>query len=143
MPEQTFLMIKPDGVKRRLVGDILIRLEKKGIKIVAMKMLQITRELAELHYQEHKGKEFYEELIKFITSGPVVAIVLEGEGIVGLIRNFAGKTNPKEAGCGTIRGDYAFDITQNVIHTSDSATSAQREIINFFKKSEILSNVGG
>lgn len=143
MPEQTFLMIKPDGVKRRLVGDILIRLEKKGIKIVAMKMLQITRELAELHYQEHKGKEFYEELIKFITSGPVVAMVLEGEGIVGLIRNFAGKTNPKEAGCGTIRGDYAFDITQNVIHTSDSVTSAQREIINFFKKSEILSNVGG
>lgn len=143
MPEQTFLMIKPDGVKRRLVGDILIRLEKKGIKIVAMKMLQITRELAELHYQEHKGKEFYEELIKFITSGPVVAMVLEGEGIVGLIRNFAGKTNPKEAGCGTIRGDYAFDITQNVIHTSDSVTSAQREIVNFFKKSEILSNVGG
>lgn len=143
MPEQTFLMIKPDGVKRRLAGEILSRLEKKGIKIVAMKMLQITRELAELHYQEHKGKEFYEELIKFITSGPVVAMVLEGEGIVGLIRNFAGKTNPKEAGCGTIRGDYAFDITQNVIHTSDSVTSAQREIINFFKKSEILSNIGG
>ncbi|WP_028855776.1 nucleoside-diphosphate kinase [Psychrilyobacter atlanticus] len=143
MPEQTFLMIKPDGVKRKLVGDILIRLEKKGLKIAAMKMLQITKELAELHYNEHRGKEFYEELIEFITSGPVVAIVLEGEGIVKIIRNFAGKTNPKEADCGTIRGDYAFDITQNVIHTSDSISSAQREIINFFKKSEILSNTEG
>lgn len=138
MPEQTFLMIKPDGVKRRLVGDILIKLEKKGLKIVAMKMLQITRELAEIHYQEHRGKEFYEELIKFITSGPVVALVLEGEGIVEIIRNFAGKTNPKEAGCGTIRGDYAFDLTQNVVHTSDSIVSAKREIINFFEKAEII-----
>jgi len=138
MPEQTFLMIKPDGVKRRLVGDILIKLEKKGLKIVAMKMLQITRELAEIHYQEHRGKEFYEELIKFITSGPVVAMVLEGEGIVEIIRNFAGKTNPKEAGCGTIRGDYAFDLTQNVVHTSDSIVSAKREIINFFEKAEII-----
>jgi len=138
MPEQTFLMIKPDGVKRRLVGDILIKLEKKGLKIVAMKMLQIKRELAEIHYQEHRGKEFYEELIKFITSGPVVALVLEGEGIVEIIRNFAGKTNPKEAGCGTIRGDYAFDLTQNVVHTSDSIVSAKREIINFFEKAEII-----
>ncbi|MCS5421328.1 MULTISPECIES: nucleoside-diphosphate kinase [Psychrilyobacter] len=138
MPEQTFLMIKPDGVKRRLVGDILIKLEKKGLKIVAMKMLQITRELAEIHYQEHRGKGFYEELIKFITSGPVVAMVLEGEGIVEIIRNFAGKTNPKEAGCGTIRGDYAYDLTQNVVHTSDSIVSAKREIINFFEKAEIL-----
>jgi nucleoside-diphosphate kinase len=138
MPEQTFLMIKPDGVKRRLVGDILVKLEKKGLKIVAMKMLQITKELAEVHYQEHRGKKFYEELIKFITSGPVVAMVLEGEGIVEIIRNFAGKTNPKEADCGTIRGDYAFDLTQNVVHTSDSATSAKREIINFFEKTEII-----
>lgn len=138
MPEQTFLMIKPDGVKRRLVGDILIKLEKKGLKLVAMKMLQITKELAETHYQEHREKEFYEELIKFITSGPVVAIVLEGEGIVELIRNFAGKTNPKEAECGTIRGDYAFDITQNVVHTSDSIANAKREINNFFEKAEII-----
>jgi len=138
MPEQTFLMIKPDGVKRRLVGDILIKLEKKGLKLAAMKMLQITKELAEIHYQEHRKKEFYEELIKFITSGPVVAIVLEGEGIVELIRNFAGKTNPKEAECGTIRGDYAFDITQNVVHTSDSIANAKREINNFFEKAEII-----
>jgi len=138
MPEQTFLMIKPDGVKRRLVGDILIKLEKKGLKLVAMKMLQITKELAEIHYQEHREKEFYEELIKFITSGPVVAIVLEGEGIVELIRNFAGKTNPKEAECGTIRGDYAFNITQNVVHTSDSIANAKREINNFFEKAEII-----
>ena len=129
MPEQTFLMIKPDGVERRLVGDILVKLEKKGLKIVAMKMLQITKELAEIHYQEHREKKFYEKLIKFITSGPVVAMVLEGEGIVEIIRNFAGKTNPKEADCGTIRGDYAFDLTQNVVHTSDSPASAKREII--------------
>jgi nucleoside-diphosphate kinase len=138
MPEQTFLMIKPDGVKRRLVGDILIKLEKKGLKLVAMKMLQITKELAEIHYQEHREKKFYEELIKFITSGPVVAVVLEGEGIVELIRNFAGKTNPKEAECGTIRGDYAFDITQNVVHTSDSIANAKKEINNFFEKAEII-----
>ena len=138
MPEQTFLMIKPDGVKRKLVGNILTKLEKKGLKIVAMKMLQITRELAEVHYHEHKEKVFYEELIKFITSGPSVAIVLEGEGVVKIIRNFAGNTNPKEAVCGTIRGDYAFDLTQNVVHTSDSVISAKREIINFFEKAEIL-----
>lgn len=142
MPEQTFLMIKPDGIKRKLVGDILTKLEKKGLNIIAMKMLQITRELAEIHYQEHKEKEFYEELIKFIISGPVLAIVLEGEDIVKLIRNLAGKTNSKEARCGTIRGDYAFDIMENVVHTSDSITSAQREIINFFEKSEILINIG-
>jgi len=141
MPEQTFLMIKPDGVKRKLVGEIINRLEKKGLKIVAMKMLQITEGLAELHYYEHIGKGFYEKLIKFITSGPVVAIVLEGEGVVELIRNFAGKTNPKEAECGTIRGDYAFEITQNVIHTSDSISSAQREINNFFEKTEFLYNI--
>jgi len=141
MPEQTFLMIKPDGVKRKLVGEILNKLEKKGLKIVAMKMLQITEELAELHYYEHIGKDFYEELIKFITSGPVVAIVLEGEGIVELIRNFAGKTNPKEAECGTIRGDYAFEITQNVVHTSDSISSAEREINNFFEKTEFLYSI--
>ena len=139
MLEQTFLMIKPDGVKRKLVGDIFNRLEKKGLKIVAMKMMQITKELAEQHYCEHKGKEFYNELIKFIISGPVIAIVLEGEGIVELIRNYAGKTNPKEARCGTIRGDYAYDITENVVHTSDSIVNAQREIINFFRKSEIIS----
>ncbi|MEI6857005.1 nucleoside-diphosphate kinase [Psychrilyobacter sp.] len=138
MLEQTFLMIKPDGVKRKLVGDILVKLEKKGLKIVAMKMLQITKELAEIHYREHRGKKFYEELIKFITSGPVVAIVLEGDEVVKIIRNLAGNTNPKEAECGTIRGDYAFDLTQNVIHTSDSITSAKREIINFFEKAETL-----
>jgi nucleoside-diphosphate kinase len=141
MPEQTFLMIKPDGVKRKLVGDILIRIEKKNLDIVAMKMLQITRELAEIHYLEHRGKEFYEKLIEFIISGPVVAIILEGKGAVKIIRNLAGKTNPKEAECGTIRGDYAFGITKNVVHTSDSIASAQREIINFFKKTEILSNI--
>lgn len=138
MQEQTFLMIKPDGVKRKLVGEIINRIEKKGLKVVAMKMLQITEELAELHYYEHIGKNFYEKLIEFITSGPVVAIVLEGDGVVELIRNFAGKTNPKEAKYGTIRGDYAFEITQNVIHTSDSISSAQREINNFFEKAEFF-----
>jgi len=142
MLEQTFLMIKPDGVKRKLIGDILIRLEKKGLNIIAMKMFQITRELAEIHYEEHRGKEFYEELIEFIISGPVIAIVLEGEDVIKIIRNLAGKTNPKEAQCGTIRGDYAFGITKNVVHTSDSIVNAKREIINFFKKAEILSSMG-
>lgn len=138
MSEQTFLMIKPDGVKRKLIGDILFRLEKKGLKIVAMKMIQMTKELAEIHYCEHQGKKFYEDLIKFITSGPVIAIVLEGEEIIKIIRSFAGSTNPKEAACGTIRGDYAFDLTENVVHTSDSIISAEREINNFFNRSEIL-----
>ena len=106
-----------------------------------MKMFQITRELAEIHYEEHRGKEFYEDLIKFIISGPVVGIILEGEDAVKIIRNLAGKTNPKEAEYGTIRGDYAFDITKNIVHTSDSRISAQREIHNFFKKTEILNNI--
>jgi len=138
MPDQTFFMIKPDGVKRKLVGEILVKLEKKGLNIVAMKMLQMTEEMAELHYQEHKGRKFYKELIRFITSGPVVAMVLEGEGIVEVIRNIAGKTDPKEAGCGTIRGEYAYCISENVVHTSDSIESAKREIDVFFKKTEII-----
>jgi len=141
MFEQTFLMIKPDGVKKKIIGDILSRIEQKELDIIAMKMFQITRELAEIHYEEHLGKEFYEDLIKFIISGPVIGIILEGEDAVKIIRNLAGKTNPKEAEYGTIRGDYAFDITKNIVHTSDSRISAQREISNFFKKTEILNNI--
>ena len=127
------MMIKPDGVRRKLVGDIIGKIEKKGLKIVAIKMLLIDRPLAELHYAEHRDKKFFKDLIKFITSGSVVAMIIEGINIVEVIHNLAGKTDPIEAKYGTIRGDYAFDLTENVVHTSDSLFNAHREIKNFFK----------
>ena len=138
MVEQTFMMIKPDGVRRKLVGEIINRIEKKGLRIIGMKLMVIDENLAGIHYAEHKGKPFYDSLITFITSGPVVAFVIEGEGVVEIIHNFAGKTNPKEAQFGTLRGDYAFDFTENVVHTSDSLSSAQREIKIFFTEEEII-----
>jgi len=130
--EQTFLMVKPDGVKRGLVGDILGRFETKGFRIADAKLMHITRELAETHYGEHKGKPFFEELVTFITSGPVFAFVLEGENVVQIARLMMGKTNPLDAQPGTVRGDFAYDFTQNVIHGSDSPESAKREIGLFF-----------
>jgi len=132
MKEQTFMMVKPDGVKRKLVGDIIGRIEKKGLEISKMKLMTIDERLASIHYAEHKEKPFYHSLIEFITSGPVVAFVVEGNDVVEIIRKLAGKTNPKDAMYGTIRGDYAFDLTENVVHTSDSLESAKREIQNFF-----------
>jgi nucleoside-diphosphate kinase len=133
MKEQTFMMIKPDGVRRKLVGDIISRIEKKGLEISKLKLLTIDERLASIHYAEHKEKPFYDSLIKFITSGPVVAFVVEGDDVVEIIRKLAGKTNPKDAMYGTIRGDYAFNLTENVVHTSDSLESADREINNFFQ----------
>ena len=138
MLERTFLMVKPDGVQRELVGDIISKLEKKGLKIVALKMLKISKELAELHYIEHREKPFFKDLVKFITSSPVVAMVLEGENVIDIVRKLAGKTNPKDAMPGTIRGDFALDLSQNVVHTSDSKESAVREINNFFNEEEIV-----
>jgi nucleoside-diphosphate kinase len=132
MKEQTFMMIKPDGVRRKLVGDIISRIEKKGLIIVRLELLTIDEKLASLHYGEHIGKPFYDSLIEFITSGPVVAFVIEGDDVVEIIHKLAGKTNPKDAMYGTIRGDYAFNLTENVVHTSDSLESAKREINNFF-----------
>jgi nucleoside-diphosphate kinase len=136
--ERTFVMVKPDGVQRGLVGEIISRLERKGLKIVAIKMLKIPMEMAEKHYEEHKNKPFFSSLISYITSGPVVAMVVEGKNAVKVVRKLVGATNPAEAEPGTIRGDFGLDLGRNVVHASDSITSAEREIRLFFKDDEIL-----
>lgn len=130
--ERSYAMIKPDGVQRGLVGDVISRIEAKGYRIVAMKMLTIPRDLAERHYGEHRDKPFFENLVSFITSGPVVAMVLEGEDAIAGWRVLMGATNPADAAPGTIRGDYASTIDENVAHGSDAPETAQREIGLFF-----------
>ncbi|RJQ24566.1 MAG: nucleoside-diphosphate kinase [Peptococcaceae bacterium] len=136
--ERTFLMIKPDGVQRNLTGEIIGRIEKRGLKIIALKMLRLSRELAEKHYGEHKGKGFFEPLVEYITSGPVVAMVLEGKSVISTMRDMMGATNPLQAAVGTIRGAYGLDIGRNVVHGSDSPASAAREIALFFKEEELV-----
>ncbi len=136
--ERTFVMIKPDAVQRGLIGEIISRLERKGLKIVAMKMLSVSRELAERHYAEHREKPFFGSLVDYITSAPVVAMVVEGKNAVKVVRTLVGATNPQEAQPGTIRGDFGMDIGRNVIHASDSLESAEREISLFFKPEEIV-----
>ncbi len=136
--ERTFVMIKPDAVQRGLIGEIISRLERKGLKIVAMKMLSVSKELAEKHYAEHREKPFFESLVSYITSAPVVAMVVEGKNAVKVVRTLVGATNPQEAQPGTIRGDFGMDIGRNVIHASDSLESAEREISLFFKPEEIV-----
>lgn len=138
MVERTFALLKPDAVQRGLAGEILQRFERRGLKIVAMKLTRVSRSLGESYYAEHKGKPFYEPLMAYITSGPVVAMVLEGDGAVAIVRKMMGKTNSAEAEPGTIRGDYALTIGRNVIHGSDSPESAKREIGFFFKPEELL-----
>ncbi len=135
--ERTFVMLKPDAVQRGIVGEIISRFERKGFKIVAMKMLKVSRELAERHYAEHKGKPFFEGLLSYITSSPVIAMVIEGKNAVKVVRSIVGATNPAEAQPGTIRGDYGLDVGRNVIHASDSLESAKREIALFFSPEEI------
>lgn len=135
--ERTYVMVKPDGVQRNLVGEIITRFEKKGFKIVALKMLQLDRAMAEKHYAEHIGKPFFEALASYITSGPVVAMVLEGKDVVATARAMNGATNPANAGPGTIRGDYAIEVGRNVIHGSDSVESASREIAIYFSEKEL------
>lgn len=136
--EKTLLIIKPDGVERGLIGDIISRIEKKGLKIAGLKLEMVDHEKAKKHYKEHKGKEFYPRLIEFITSSPVVLIVIEGDKAIATVRKMAGATKALEAEAGTIRGDYAMDLTKNVVHTSDSIESASREIEIFFKGNEII-----
>lgn len=137
MMEKTFVMIKPDGVQRGLIGKIIQRFEERGLKICAMKMMKIPRELSERHYAEHKGKAFYEPLLSYITSGPVVCMVLEGENAVAAVRTMMGKTNPQDAAPGTIRADFAQATGRNIVHGSDSPESARREIQLFFNDYEI------
>ena len=131
--ERTFAMVKPDGVKRGLVGEVISRIEAKGFSIVAMKMMQIPREMAERHYGEHQGKPFFEGLVSFITGGPVVAMVVEGENAIAEWRKMMGATNPADAAPGTIRGDFASTIDENVAHGSDAPETAKREIGIFFE----------
>lgn len=136
--DRTYVMVKPDGVQRNLVGEIISRFEKKGIKIAALKMMRISRELAETHYGEHRGKPFFGPLVDFITSGPVAAMVLEGKDVVSTARNMMGATDPLKAAPGTIRGSFGMDVGRNVVHGSDSNESAAREIALFFAPEEII-----
>ncbi|MBC1457465.1 nucleoside-diphosphate kinase [Listeria newyorkensis] len=137
--ERTYLMVKPDGVERGLIGEVVARLEKKGLKLVGAKLMRIDEEMATQHYAEHVGKPFFPDLLQFITSGPVFAMVWEGDEAVAIARLMMGKTNPLEAEQGTIRGDFAVHMNRNVIHGSDSVESAAREIGLFFKAEELLS----
>ena len=136
--EKTLVLVKPDGVQRRLGGEIISRFEKRGLKIVALKLCRMSREMAEKHYAEHVGKPFFQSLVEFITSGPIIAMVVEGENSIRAVRAMMGATNPLEAAPGTIRGDLALVMSQNVIHGSDGPESAEREIETFFVPAEIF-----
>ncbi|WP_153732218.1 nucleoside-diphosphate kinase [Sporosarcina obsidiansis] len=136
--ERTFLMVKPDGVQRNLIGEIVGRFEDKGYQLVGGKLMNISQELAEQHYGEHKERPFFGELVDFITSGPVFAMVWEGENVISTARLMMGATNPKESAPGTIRGDFAVTVSKNIIHGSDSPESASREINLFFKEEELV-----
>lgn len=136
--EKTFVMLKPSAVTRGITGNILSRLENRGLKIVAVKMIQLTEEKAGKLYAVHKGKPFYENLVQYVTSAPVVALVVEGEDAVKIMRKLVGNTNPKEAESGTIRGDWAMTTTKNLIHASDSVENAKCEMSIFFTPQEIL-----
>ncbi len=136
--ESTFVMIKPDGVQRHLTGNVISIFENKGLRVAALKMMHIPTETAEEHYGEHKGKPFYDSLISYITSGPVVAMVLQGREAVSVARKVMGSTDPTEADPGTIRFMYGMDIARNIVHGSDSLESARREIGLFFSPDEVL-----
>ncbi len=138
--ERTFVAIKPDGVERNLSGEIIKRFEKRGLKVVGLKLMVVTPQLAERHYGEHKGKAFYDGLLKHITSGPVVAMVIEGKNAIAAVSQTVGATNPVNAAPGTIRADLCSDMGRNVVHRSDSPESAKREIGLFFKPEELISN---
>lgn len=140
--QRTFVAIKPDGVERGLIGEVISRFERRGLKLVGMKLLHVSRDMAETHYGEHKGKPFYEGLVSYITSAPIVGMVLEGKDAVALARNVIGATNPANAAPGTIRGDFAVEIGRNIVHGSDSPESAKREIGIFFKDQELINGWG-
>jgi len=137
--ERTLILVKPDAMQRGLAGEILRRLEARGLRIVGLKLLQVDRALAERHYAEHAGKPFYEGLIAYITTCPIVIAVFEGTDAVEAVRTTMGKTNPRDAAPGTIRGDLGLEVGRNLIHGSDSLASAAREIDLFFQPSELLS----
>jgi nucleoside-diphosphate kinase len=136
--ERTFFMIKPDGVQRSLVGNVIKRVEEKGYKVCALKMMRLDKGTASRHYGEHVGKSFFNDLVSFITSGPVVAMIVEGDNVIEGMRKMMGKTDPRESPPGTIRGDLAIDLSRNIVHGSDSKDSAYREISIFFNEDEIM-----
>jgi len=136
--DKTFIILKPDCVQKRKVGEVLSRFEKSGFKIVGMKLIKITDEMASKHYEEHIGKPFYEKLLRYITSGPVIVAVLENTDAIALVRKMAGATDPANADPGTIRADYADELPANIIHASDSPESAAREISLYFDPAELL-----
>ena len=138
--QRTLLFVKPDGVRRKLVGEVVSRCERKGWRIIGMKMMGVSRDLAERHYAEHKGKTFFEGLIDYVTSGPIVAMVWEGENIIPILRMMIGATDPVDAQPGSIRGDFANHLTQNLVHGSDSPESAAREIPLFFSTNELCNH---
>ena len=139
MSETTFVLLKPDSVARGLIGEILSRIEKKGLRIVALKLVKMDENLANRLYSIHRGKKFYDVLLKYVTSGPVVTMVVEGVNAVKLMRKIVGATDPDEAEMGSIRGDYGTDITVNLIHASDSLETAEKEMEIFFESSQLIS----
>lgn len=136
--ERTLLLVKPDGVERRLIGEVISRVERKGLKIVGLKMLRLTREKAEEFYSVHRGRPFFGELVEFITSGPIVAVVVEGEEAISVVRLMIGSTDGRKASPGTIRGDFSLDIMKNIVHASDSRESFEREFKVIFNEEELV-----
>ena len=136
--QQTLVLVKPDGVKKNLIGEIIARFERRGLKVSALKLVKITEEQAKYHYAEHEGKPFFGELVEFITSGPIVAMIVEGENAIKAVRTMMGATNPLDSMPGTIRGDFALALSNNVIHGSDGPESAVREMATFFTAGEIF-----
>ena len=136
--EKTLILLKPDAVQRAIAGEIVSRFEKKGLKLVGMKLINVSKELAHTHYAEHKEKPFFPGLVDFITAGPTLSMVVEGDNAIAVVRKLVGATNPQNADPGTIRHDYGMVTGRNLIHASDSPTSAAREIALFFKKEDII-----
>ena len=136
--ERTLVLVKPNGVARGLVGEVIGRLERRGLAIKGARMLMVSEELASRHYAEHVGKGFYADLVSFITSAPVFAMVVEGPSVVSVVRTMMGTTNPLEAAPGTVRGDFGLDMGANVVHSSDSVASGEREIALFFSEEDLV-----
>jgi nucleoside-diphosphate kinase len=130
--ETTLVLVKPDGMRRALAGEILARLERRGFELRGARLLKLPRSLAQQHYAEHKGKPFFGDLVSFITSGPVLAVAVRGEGAIGTVRTMMGATDPLDSAPGTIRGDFALELSENIVHGSDSKASAKRELSLFF-----------
>ena len=137
--ERTLIIVKPDGVQRALVGEVISRFERRGLRLAGLKLIQISRALAEEHYAEHKGKGFFEGTVQFMTSAPVVVMALEGPNAIAAARQTMGATKPNEAATGSIRADFGLDISRNIVHGSDKAETAEREIALYFKPKELIS----